>query len=71
MNELTGDLRKGLAWKPQGFQASEPRGLNVFSKCRYAKNLVCDLYTFCNLSGILVLHLPGLRKDKGQDQYDI
>lgn len=70
MNELTGDLRKGLAWKLQGFQGSEPRGLNVFSKCRCAKNLMCDLYTLCNLSGTLVLHLPGLRRDKGRDQCD-
>lgn len=66
MNELTGDLRKSLAWKLQGFQGSEPRGLNFFSKCKYAKNLVCDLYTLCNLSGTLVLHLPGLRKTKAE-----
>lgn len=42
----------------------ETRGLNVFSKCRYAKNWECDLCTLCNLSGASLPHLPGLRKDK-------
>ena len=32
--------------------------------------IMCDLYTLCNLSGTLVLHLPGLRRDKGRDQCD-
>lgn len=70
MNELTGDLSKGLAWKLQGFHGSGPIGLNVFSKSRFAKNLLCDLYVLYNLSGTLVLHLSGLRKDKGQDPCD-
>lgn len=71
-------LRPGwMSWQwpkqRSGLEAtgSEPRGLNVFSKCRFAKNLVCDLYTFCNLSGTLHLHLPGLRTDKGRDQCDV
>lgn len=66
MNELSGDLSKGVAWKLQGFQGSEPRGLNVFSKCRYVQNLVCDLDILCNLSGTLILHLPGLKKTKAE-----